>query len=148
MASEKTDDKHGPRMYTTPHDGSRSPAFISFHRNFRVGARAHFLPEDDSSVWSALEDTHQGGQAQGAPALPAQGQAGYAGAIRKYIKRIAVAFQMVYLHFDDEDMRATMDALPDDDRKARAAWLYALACCENGTSDLEWGTLVGTHSGA
>jgi hypothetical protein len=137
MADDPASDKTGPRRYCAPHDGSRSPDFLPFEQNFRVGAMAHFLPEDDYSIWSAIDDTHQGGQANGAPQMPAPGAAGHAKAMRLFNKRIAVAFQMIYIHIDDTHMRATMMAIPDDDRRARLAWEYVLACCAEGTSDLD-----------
>ena len=114
MSAHDSDDRRGPRLYCSPHDGSRTPSFIKFKREFKTGASAHYLHEDDYSVWTVLDDTHQGGNALGAPNLPAAGAAGHAAAMRKFNKRVAVAFERVYSHVDDERLQAMMDDLPND----------------------------------
>ena len=136
MSQHDGDSSRGPRLYCPPHDGSRSDSFRPFHRQFRTGASAQYLSEDDYSVWQVLDDTHQGGNAPGAPAIPAAGAAGHAAAARKHKKRVAVAFERVYSHIDDERLREMMDALPADDRRGYDAWQLVLRHCSQGTSDL------------
>ena len=63
------DDSRSSHLFTDPWNGSRSPLFRIFKRDFKTGADGLFLPEDDYSIWQALEDTDQGGNAQGADAL-------------------------------------------------------------------------------
>ena len=68
-------------------DGSRTPIFLRFKRNFMAGASAHFLHEDDYSVWQACLDQDQGGNAAGADAMPGNQQAGHANAVRRRKRR-------------------------------------------------------------
>ena len=57
-------------LVCAPHDGSRSPAFLKFQRDFRAGTQAEFVKDDEYSVWQALNDIDQGGQDANAPAMP------------------------------------------------------------------------------
>ena len=82
-------DGRGPRTYCDPHDGSRTPNFLRFKRNFMTGSSAHFLHEDDYSLWQACQDTDQGGNAAGADAMPGAQQAGHLNAVRRRKKRQA-----------------------------------------------------------
>ena len=66
MSSTHGNDSRGPRTYCEPHDGARSPNFLAFKRNFKTGSSAHFLSEDDYSIWQACQDSDQGGNAAGA----------------------------------------------------------------------------------
>ena len=62
MSSNRDDDHgRGPRRLCEPHDGSRTPSFLPFKRNFKTGLDAIFLHEDDYSLWSAVFGTDQGG---------------------------------------------------------------------------------------
>ena len=114
MSSTHGNDSRGPRTYCEPHDGARSPNFLAFKRNFKTGSSAHFLSEDDYSIWQACQDSDQGGNAAGADPLPGPQQAGYANAVRRRKKRQAQAFERVYAHTDDERLREMMDAIPDN----------------------------------
>ena len=69
-----------------------------------------FLHEDDWSIWQACTDMDQGGQGQGADALPAQGQNGHANAVRRRKKRQAKAFERIYAHMEDERLKEMLDA--------------------------------------
>ena len=75
MASSEGGDR-GPRRYCEPHDGTRTPSFRHFKRDFATGARAQFLSEDDYSIWQVLQGTDQGGHGPNAPAMPGAAQAG------------------------------------------------------------------------
>ena len=136
MANNDDDYKKGPRLYCNTHDGSRTTTFIKFKREFETGASAHYLNDDDYSIWQVLDDTHQGGNGATAPALPAAGAAGHAAATRKHKKRINVAFERVCSHIDDDRLREMMHALPADDRRAYDAWQLVLRNCDQGTTDL------------
>ena len=81
MASK--DDSPTNRLFTDPWNGSRTPAFLKFKRDFSAGMGATFLHEDDYSLWQACTDMDQGGQGQGADAMPAAGQNGFANAARR-----------------------------------------------------------------
>ena len=54
MARPSTDDHYtSNRLFCDPHNGSRSPQFMKFKRDFKTGADAMFLNEDDWSIWQA-----------------------------------------------------------------------------------------------
>ena len=65
-------DRTRSRRYCESHDGSRTATFIKFKRDFRTGASAHFMNEDDFSIWQVFDDTHQGGLL--GPPIPAPGR--------------------------------------------------------------------------
>ena len=136
MSQHGESEKHGPRLYCQPHDGSRTASFLPFKQAFMVGANAHYLNDDDFSIGQSINDIDQGGQAEGAAALPAAGAAGHAAATRKRRKRVTVAFSMIYAHIDNEHLRAMLVALQDEDRKAVDAWMIILQHCDQGTTDL------------
>ena len=46
-------------LVCAPHDGSRSPAFLKFQRDFRTGTQAEFVKDDEYSVWQALNNIYQ-----------------------------------------------------------------------------------------
>ena len=50
MAQHGESEKHGPRLYCQPHDGSRTASFLPFKQAFMVGANAHYLNDDDFSM--------------------------------------------------------------------------------------------------
>ena len=127
MATRGDDDYKGNRLFCDAWNGTRSPAFLKFKRDFRAGAAAMFLHEDDYSVWQACCDADQGGNDPSADALPAQGQAGYLNCVRRRKKRQAKAFSIVYSHTSDERLKEMMDALPTDDRRGAEAWAYPSA---------------------
>ena len=130
-------DGRGPRTYCDTHDGSRTPIFLRFKRNFMAGSSAQFLHEDDYSVWQACLDQDQGGNAAGADPMPGNQQAGHANAVRRRKRRQAQAFERVYAHVDDERIKEMLAALPEDGRRGAAAWALLLRECDQGTSDLE-----------
>ena len=134
--TSRDDTKH-ERLVCDAWNGSRTPGFLKFKRDLQAGLSALFLHEDDYSVWQAMTDTDQGGQAAGADALPAQGQNGHVNAVRKRKRRQCKAFERVYAHVDDERLREMLSALPDDDRRGAGAWALVLAECDQGTTDLE-----------
>ena len=136
--SRGSDDQNGhSRLFTDAWDGSRTPLFLRFKRDFQAGADAVFLHEDDYSIWQACTDLDQGGQAQGADQLPAQGQNGYTNAVRRRRKRQARAFQEVYRHVNDDRLKEMLSDLPSDDRRGANAWALLLRECDQGTTDLE-----------
>ena len=83
MSTENKRDENGDRLLCDAWRGARTPEFRKFKRDFKASADAMFLTEDDYSVWQAMADTDQGGQAQGADALPGPNQAGHANAVRR-----------------------------------------------------------------
>ena len=111
MSNEENSSKEGDRLYCRKWNGTRSPDFISWKRDFKTGASAHFLHEDDYSIWQALEDKDQGGQDANAPALPAQGVNGHAQAVRRRWRRQSKAYERVYSHQDDERIKDMLDLL-------------------------------------
>ena len=138
MSSNRDDDiGRGPRKLCEPHDGSRTTSFLVFKRNFKAPCDSMFLHEDDYSIWMAMEGTCQGGDDPNAPALPAQGQAGYLQAVRKRQKRQKKAFEIIFNHIDNERLKDMLHDLPDNGDKGRAAWLLILAECDLGTTDLD-----------
>ena len=57
----RDDDDRSRKLFTdSAWNGSRSPEFRKFKRDFKAGANALFLHEDDYSVWQACIDTDQG----------------------------------------------------------------------------------------
>ena len=95
---------------------------MKFKRDFSAGMGATFLHEDDYSLWQACMDTDQGGQANGADQLPAQGQSGHANAVRRRRRRQMKAYERVYAHVDDERLKEMLSSLPEDDRRGVNAW--------------------------
>ena len=62
MASDRSNDSAPVKLFTdAPWNGTRTPEFRKFKRDFKVGANGMFLHEDDYSIWSALQDLDQGG---------------------------------------------------------------------------------------
>ena len=138
MAELPRDDSRGLRLYTTRWHGGRDARFHIFRRDFAAGAEAEFLHEDDYSILEAVNDTDQGGGDPNAPAMPANGQAGHAAAMRRMRKRQAVAFYRVYSNIEDERLKEMMNALPHDGRRGTAAWQLLIRECSPGQSDLEF----------
>ena len=136
MSTENKRDENGDRLLCDPWRGARTPEFRKFKRDFKASADAMFLTEDDYSVWQAMADTDQGGQAQGADALPGPNQAGHANAVRRRSGQ-KTAFKIVYKHIDNERIKEMLDALPDDDRRGAEAWKLVLNQCDLGASDLQ-----------
>ena len=134
MTSHDNSDRN--RLFADAWNGSRTPAFLKFKRDFAAGMGATFLHEDDYSLWQACSDTDQGGQGAGADPLPAGGQNGHVNAVRRRRRRQAKAFERVYAHMDDERIKEMLSALPDDDRRGVSAWQLVLAECDLGTTDL------------
>ena len=122
-------------------NGSRTPGFLKFKRDFMTGMSAIYLHEDDYSLWQACNDSDQGGQAAGADALPAQGQAGHLNAVRRRRRRQAKAFERIYKHIDDERLKEMLSALQvthqPNDRQAAVSWQLILTECDQGTNDLQ-----------
>ena len=85
MSSKGDDDKSYKLFTEAAWDGSRTPGFRKFKRDLHAGADAFFLNEDDYSILSAWLDLDQGGQGQGADAMPGQNQVGHANAVRRRI---------------------------------------------------------------
>ena len=112
------DNSEQDRLFCDPWNGSKTPGFRKFKRDFLTGMGATFMHEDDYSLESAVLDTDQGGQAAGADALPAQGQSGYANAVRRRRRRQAKAYERVYAHIDDERLKEMLDAIAANDRRA------------------------------
>ena len=137
MSRDKDDDSRAGSLICDAWNGSRSPLFLKFTRDFKTGADAIFLHEDDYSIWQAMKGTDQGGPAPGADQMPAQGQNGFANANRRRKKRQAKAFAVVYKHIDDERIREMLDGLPENGQRGTDAWSMIERECANGTSDLE-----------
>ena len=69
--SQRSDDQGGSnRLFCDAWNGSRSPGFLKFKRDFKTGADATFLHEDDDSLWAAMDDMDAGGQKQGTEYQP------------------------------------------------------------------------------
>ena len=111
-------------------DGSRTPAFRKFKRDLHVGADAMFLTDDDYSILSAWLDNDQGGLGPNADALPAQGQNGFANAVRRRRKRQARAFEILYRHIEDDRLKELLAALPRDDRRGVNAYNLLVTECD------------------
>ena len=139
MSSRDTDDSGRNRLFTiAPWDGSKTQGFRKFLRDFKTGANALFLSEDDYSIWQACLDMDQGGNHVNADQLPGPNQAGYANAVRKRKKRQAKAFEKVYMHQDDERIKEMLDAIPmDDDRRGAKAHALIMTECGTGDTDLD-----------
>ena len=99
-------------LVCAPHDGSRSPAFLKFQRDFRAGTQAEFVKDDEYSVWQALNDVDQGGHDANAPAMP--GGNALAPAQRKRLRRQALAYKMAY--------RVVLNLRPPGLKFARPKW--------------------------
>ena len=104
-------------LVCAPHDGSRSPAFLKFQRDFRAGTQAEFVKDDEYSVWQALNDIDQGGNDPNAPPMP--GGNALAPAQRKRLRRQALAYKMAYAHIDDERIREMEKVIARGDRDQR-----------------------------
>ena len=70
MANEQHDDSASNRLFTDAWNGSRSPLFRKFKRDFSTAADAMFMAEDEYSIWQAMMGLDQGGSAAGADPLP------------------------------------------------------------------------------
>ena len=137
MSRNSDDDNKRFTLFCDPWNGSRTPGFRKFKRDFSTGASALFLHEDDSSIWQTCEDTDQGGGDPNADPLPAQGANGHINAVRRRRKRQAKTFQLIYQHIDDERLREMLTDLPHDDQRGVEAWRLIIRECDQGTSDLE-----------
>jgi hypothetical protein len=135
--SSRYDDGSKKYLFCDPWNGSKTPAFRKFVRDFRAGADAQFLQDDDHSVWQACIDTDQGGRDPLAEAMPGATQAGYTNAVRRRKRRQNTAFKAIYNHIENERLREMLDALPSDDRRGAAAWALIKTQCDEGTSDLQ-----------
>ena len=51
MSQHGESEKHGPRLYCQPHDGSRTASFLPFKQAFMVGANAHYASKDADYIW-------------------------------------------------------------------------------------------------
>ena len=122
-----------PRLYCNPYSGARSPEFLPWKRDFETGADAHFLHEDDYSIWEACTDNDQG---SASVPLPGQAQAGHLNAVRRMKKRQNVAFERIYAHVDNQRLRDMFAAIPAGNRRGAAAWQTLVAECGFGTTDL------------
>ena len=71
------------QLICDPWNGSRTLGFLKFKRDFAAGMGAHFLHEDEYSLWQACIDTDQGGNAQGADPMPGANQNGHTNALRR-----------------------------------------------------------------
>ena len=129
MSSGRDDNDGRNALFCDAWNGSRTPAFAKFKRDFKTGAHAWFLHEDDYSIWQACTDMDQGGQNPGADAMPGAQQNGHANAVRRRRKRQAKAFAIIYKHMDDERLKEMMDALPDNDRRGAGEWLRITRLC-------------------
>ena len=88
MSQRESDrDSKTDRLICEPWNGSRSPEFRKFERNIKCDLLGYFLPEDECSIWDAMIDMDQGGQANGALGMPGQNQNGHAQAMRRRKKR-------------------------------------------------------------
>ena len=76
MSNRENETSRSERTWCDPWNGSRSPGFLKFKRDFRAAAMGYYLHEDDYSIWEACMDMDQGGQGNNAPAMLAQGQNG------------------------------------------------------------------------
>ena len=137
MSRDSGDNDNKVRLICDAWNGSRTPAFRKFKRDFQAGTSAMFLQDDDHSVWHALTDVDQGGQGANAEPLPGVNQAGHANAVRRRRKRQAKGYQIVYVHIDNERIKEMLSALPLDDRRGTSAWSLVLRQCDQGTSDLQ-----------
>ena len=143
MARHSDDQNTKNTLFCDPWNGSRSSGFIKFKRDFKTGAEAMFLHEDDYSIYQCLTDLDQGGQGPGADQLPGQQQNGHANAVRRRKKRVAKAYQMIYNHTDDERLKEMLDALPSDDRRAASACPFACLAASSAATC----TSVSPHAG-
>lgn len=137
MSRPSDDHSNSNRLFCDAWNGSRTPGFAKFKRDFETGADAMFLHEDDYSVWQACVDMDQGGGGTGADALPGAQQNGFANAVRRRKKRQAKAFERIFSHMEDERIKDMLHALPHNDRRGAEAWAMVLRECDQGTSDLE-----------
>ena len=133
---DSKDNSKSNALFTEPWNGSRTPGFLKFKRDFAAGMGASFLHEDDYSLWQAATDIDQGGLANGADAMPAQGQSGHANATRRRRRRQMKTYERIYAHIDDERLREMLSSLVEDDRRGVNAWNLILRECDQGTSDL------------
>ena len=110
----------------------------SAHGNARCSPTGRGITqhEDDEHVASAWLDQDQGGAHANAPAMPAQGAAGYAAAMRKMKKRQNAAFTILFNHQADERIKDMMVVLPEA-RCGAAAWALLERECGQGSSDLD-----------
>jgi hypothetical protein len=137
MSRDRDDDFKGNALICEPHNGSRTPQFAIFKRNFRTALDAMFLTDDSDSLWQACIDTDQGGSGPNAERMLTANQSGYQNAVRREKRRQAKAFALIYKHIDDERLKEMLDALAASNRRGTLAWALVERECANGTSDLE-----------
>ena len=94
--TDRYDDGARKRLFCEPWNGSKTPGFRKFTRDFKTGADAQFLQDDDHSIWQACIDTDQGGRDPTAEAMPGASQSGSTNAVRRRKRRQATAFRYVY----------------------------------------------------
>ena len=92
-------------LLTAPHDGSRGTAFLEFERRFKSNMIAEFIGDEDFSAWECCIGMDQGGNGDGAPAMPALNANNRDQLIRKRIKRQAFAYKLVFRHINDPRLR-------------------------------------------
>ena len=93
MSSSREDKDTNFKLFTDgAWDGSRTPGFLKFKRDFEAGSDAYFLTDDDYSIWAACVDLDQGGQGANADPLPNQGANGHLQAVRRRLMPASASF--------------------------------------------------------
>ena len=105
MLYDSKSDDYKDRLVCAAWNGSRTPGFRKFKRDFQAATDAVFLTEDDFSIWSACNDLDQGGQGPNADPMPGANVAGHLNAVRRRKRRQAKAYQYVYAHIDNERIK-------------------------------------------
>ena len=137
MSRDRDDDFGKGSLICDPHNGSRTPQFNIFKRNFRTVLDSMFMTDDSDSIWQVCEDTDQNGSHPDAERMPSAHQSGYTNAVRREKRRQAKAFVLIYKHIDDERIREMLDAIPASNRRGTQAWALVERECATGSSDLE-----------
>ena len=124
-------------LLTAPHDGSRGTAFLEFERRFKSNMIAEFIGDEDFSAWECCIGMDQGGNGEGAPAMPALNANNRDQLIRKRIKRQAFAYKLVFRHINDPRLRELLNEIGDREDLAQSAWALIKRECEEQMTDLE-----------
>ena len=87
--TDRNDNRNTPRLFCDAWNGSRTPGFRKFVRDFQAGADAQFGQDDDHrhSIWQTCIGADQGGNDPNAEAMPGPNQAGYTNAVRRRKRR-------------------------------------------------------------
>ena len=139
---ERDDDRRACPSFS----GTRGEAYLRWKRDAKMHLNAEFIREqDDNSLWKTALGLDQGGDAQGAPPLPAN-PAGLQAAQRKRVARDAKLHKELYNAQEDERLKSAIGDIDENvvnnQGPGRRAWLLLERECSEAMTDLVIRTIL------